>query len=65
MDFASDARMGNKWAWVLVSLTLAAGAFVSVATRWNVQRQLRPLHDLAAQTRAISPRRLDQRLSLA
>jgi two-component system heavy metal sensor histidine kinase CusS len=64
MDFASDARMGNKWAWVLVSLTLAAGAFVSVATRWNVQRQLRPLHELAAQTRAISPRRLDQRLSL-
>ena len=65
MDFASDARMGNKWAWVLVSLTLAAGAFVAVATRWNVQRQLRPLHELAAQTRAISPRRLDQRLSLA
>jgi two-component system heavy metal sensor histidine kinase CusS len=57
-------RMGNKWAWVLVSLTLAAGAFVAVATRWNVQRQLRPLHELAAQTRAISPRRLDQRLSL-
>jgi signal transduction histidine kinase len=38
---------------------------VAVATRWNVQRQLRPLHELAAQTRAISPRRLDQRLSLA
>ncbi|MCU0929308.1 MAG: ATP-binding protein [Burkholderiaceae bacterium] len=30
-----------------------------------MRRQLRPLHDLAAQTRAISPRRLDQRLALA
>ncbi len=34
------------------------------ATRWHVRRQLRPLHDLAAQTRAISPRGLHQRLSL-
>jgi two-component system, OmpR family, heavy metal sensor histidine kinase CusS len=64
MDFASDARMGNKWAVLLVALTLAAGAFVAGATSWHVRRQLRPLHDLAAQTRAISPRRLDQRLSL-
>ena len=64
MDFESDARMGNKWAAVMVALTLAAGAFVAMASRWHVQRQLRPLHSLAAQTRAISPRRLDQRLSL-
>ena len=33
--------------------------------RWLVQRELRPLASLAAQTRAISPRRLDQRLHLA
>ena len=65
MDFAADARMGNKWALVLVAVTLAAGAFVAGATSWHVRRQLRPLHDLAAQTLAISPRRLDQRLALA
>jgi two-component system, OmpR family, heavy metal sensor histidine kinase CusS len=45
--------------------TLAAGAVVSVGSRWHVQRQLRPLHELAAQTRAMSPGKLDQRLTLA
>ncbi len=64
MDFASDARMGNKWAVILVALTLGAGALVAGGTSWHVRRQLRPLHELAAQTLAISPRRLDQRLSL-
>ncbi|MBP6543466.1 MAG: heavy metal sensor histidine kinase, partial [Piscinibacter sp.] len=34
-------------------------------SRWHVRRALRPLNELAAQTRAISARRLDQRLSLA
>ena len=65
MDFSSDARMGDKWAVLLVVITLAAGALVAGGTFWHVRRQLRPLHDLAAQTRAISPRGLHQRLSLA
>ena len=65
MDFASDARMGRNWAIVLVAGTLAAGALVGFGTLWHVRRQLLPLHDLAAQTRAISPRKLDQRLALA
>jgi len=64
MDFASDARMGDRWALALVVVTLAAGALVAGGTFWHVRRQLRPLHDLAAQTRAISPRRLHRRLSL-
>jgi two-component system heavy metal sensor histidine kinase CusS len=46
-------------------VTLGAGAAVAAGAYWHVRRQLRPLHDLAAQTRAISPRRLDQRLALA
>lgn len=65
MDFASDARMGDKWAVILVVVTLAAGALVAGGTSWHVRRQFRPLHDLAAQTRAISPRGLHRRLSLA
>ena len=65
MDFSADARMGDKWAVVLVVVTLCAGALVAGGTSWHVRRQLRPLHHLAAQTRAISPRGLHQRLSLA
>jgi len=64
MDFAAEARMGRNWAVVLVLLTLLAGTVVAIGTYWRVRRQLRPLVDLAAQTRAISPGRLDQRLSL-
>jgi two-component system heavy metal sensor histidine kinase CusS len=65
MDFESDARMGRNWAVVLVLLTFVAGAIVAAGTYWRVRGQLRPLADLAAQTRAISPGRLDQRLALA
>jgi two-component system heavy metal sensor histidine kinase CusS len=65
MDFSSDARMGDKWAVLLVVITLGAGALVAGGSFWHVRRQLKPLHDLAAQTRAISPRALHQRLSLA
>jgi two-component system, OmpR family, heavy metal sensor histidine kinase CusS len=65
VDFSHDAAIGRRWGWLLVLATLAAGAVVSVGANWHVRRQLRPLHDLAAQTRAISPSRLDQRLQLA
>ncbi|MCU0941459.1 MAG: heavy metal sensor histidine kinase, partial [Hydrogenophaga sp.] len=41
------------------------GAFVAWATFWRVRCSLRPLLDLAAQTRSIDVRRLDQRLALA
>jgi two-component system, OmpR family, heavy metal sensor histidine kinase CusS len=64
VDFSRDVEIGRRWAALLVLATLAAGAVVAVGGRWRVQRELRPLNDLAAQTRAISPRRLDQRLVL-
>ena len=64
VDFSRDAAIGQRWALLLVFATLAAGAVVSVGARWHVRRQLRPLNELATQTRAISPRRLDQRLAL-
>ena len=64
IDFAGDAKFGRNWAIVFVVVTLAAGTLVAVGTQWHVRRELRPLRELAAQTRAISPSRLDQRLSL-
>jgi two-component system heavy metal sensor histidine kinase CusS len=65
VDFSRDAAIGRRWGWLLVLATLAAGALVSVGARWHVQRQLMPLHELAAQTRAMSPGKLQQRLQLA
>lgn len=64
VDYASDAKLGRNWALLLLAVTLAAGALVAAGAHWHVRRQLRPLQSLAAQTRAISPRRLDQRLAL-
>lgn len=64
VDYSRDAELGQRWAWILVGVTLAAGALVAAGARWHVTRGLRPLRDLAAQTRAISARDLDRRLSL-
>lgn len=65
VDFSADAKFGRNWLVVFVVITLLAGAMVWAGSRWHVRRALRPLNDLAAQTRAISARRLDQRLALA
>jgi two-component system heavy metal sensor histidine kinase CusS len=65
VDYTDVARLGQRWAGLLVAVTLAAGGLVWAGSGWHVRRQLRPLRDLAAQTRAISPSRLDQRLALA
>ena len=64
MDFAGDVRFGERWQLVFTVATLLAGALVAAGSHWHVRRALAPLRDLAAQTRAISPRRLDQRLAL-
>lgn len=64
MDYARDAARGQRWAWQLVAIILVAGALVAMGARWRVRRELTPLNDLARQTRAISPGRLDQRLQL-
>ena len=65
MDFSRDAAFGRNWVAVFVVITLLAGVLVAAGSRWHVRRALQPLHALAAQTRAISPSRLDQRLHLA
>lgn len=65
IDYTRDVEMGTRWAWTLTLVTLVAGALVAAGASWHVRRELRPLESLAAQTRAISARRLDQRLALA
>ncbi len=64
VDFAHDAAFGRRWAWLLVLATLASGAVVWVGVQWHVRRQLRPLNELAAQTRAMVPGKPRQRLQL-
>lgn len=65
VDYTADAQMGRRWAAILALVTLIAGAVVSLGAGWHVRRALRPLRQLATQTRAISPQQLQQRLSLA
>lgn len=65
MDYTADASMGHRWTAVMVVTTLLAGAVVALGARWHVRRALKPLNALAAQTQAILPQRLDQRLVLA
>jgi two-component system heavy metal sensor histidine kinase CusS len=64
-DYAADAQVGRRWAWILVLVTLLAGGVVALGTGWHVRRSLRPLRELAAQTVDISPQQLQRRLSLA
>jgi two-component system heavy metal sensor histidine kinase CusS len=64
IDVTHDTRMLKGLAVTLLIATLGCAALTGMGIRWLVQRDLRPLADLAAQTRAISPRRLDQRLTL-
>ncbi len=64
VDFAEDAKMGDKWAAVLIAATLASGVLIALGAWWQVRRELRPLHELARQTQSISADRLDQRLAM-
>jgi hypothetical protein len=40
VDYSDDAAMGRRWAWVLVFVTLAAGAIVGFGSYAHVRRQL-------------------------
>lgn len=64
-DVEQNVRLGQRWALILVIATLVSGAIVAAGAWWRARRLLQPLRELAAQTRAISPRRLDHRLALA
>lgn len=63
-DYTLDARAGQRWAWILLLVTLSAGALVAAGAQWHVRRALQPLRQVAAQTRSISAQNLSQRLAL-
>jgi two-component system, OmpR family, heavy metal sensor histidine kinase CusS len=65
IDVTHDTRMLKSLALTLIIAALLCATLTGVGIRWLVRRDLRPLHDLAAQTRAISPQALHQRLQLA
>ena len=64
LDCSQDAKTGQRMAILLVVATLAGGGFVAWATFWRVRCSLRPLLDLADQTRSIDVGRAKQRLTL-
>jgi two-component system heavy metal sensor histidine kinase CusS len=64
LDTSRDVRMLTGTAITLLATTLLGAAVSALVIRWLVRRELAPLQSLAAQTRAISPQRLDQRLVL-
>ncbi len=64
IDVSHDSRMLDRLALTLVGATLLCAVLSGLAIRWRVKCELRPLHALAAQTRAILPQGLHQRLSL-
>jgi len=64
LDCSRDAQTARHMALLLVGAVLAGAALVGWGTFWRVRCSLRPLLDLAAQTKAIDARRMGQRLSL-
>lgn len=64
LDCSQDVKTGQRMAILLLLATLAGGAFVAWATFWRVRCSLRPLLDLAHQTRAIDVGQAQQRLAL-
>jgi two-component system heavy metal sensor histidine kinase CusS len=65
IDTTHDTRMLKGLVVTLLLTTLVGAALTAWFIRWRVLHDLRPLADLAAQTRAISPQRLHQRLQMA
>jgi two-component system heavy metal sensor histidine kinase CusS len=64
LDCSQDVKTAQRMAILLLVATLAGGGFVAWATFWRVRCSLRPLLDLANQTRAIDVGQAKQRLSL-
>lgn len=64
LDRTQDAKTGRRVAMLLIASVIAGAALVGWGTFWRVRCSLRPLIDLAAQTKAIDARRLGQRLTL-
>ena len=65
MDVEDDVWLLRGVLLTLVIATLIGGAAAYGMTLWKVRAGMTPLREIVRQTRLISPRRLDQRLSLS
>ena len=65
IDIADDVRILRGLVVTLIVATLIGGVLAYVITLWRVRAGVAPLREIVRQTRQISPKRLDQRLSLA
>ena len=65
IDIADDVRILRGLVVTLIVATLVGGVLAYVITLWRVRAGVAPLREIVRQTRQISPKRLDQRLSLA
>jgi two-component system heavy metal sensor histidine kinase CusS len=63
-DTRPDRELLNALALSLLLVPVIGGVLVAVITAWRVRTDLRPLTELAEQTRRITVHRLDQRLAL-
>ena len=61
LDCSQDATTAKRMALLLIAAVLAGAALAGWGTFWRVRSSLRPLIDLAAQTKAIDARHLGQR----
>jgi two-component system, OmpR family, heavy metal sensor histidine kinase CusS len=64
IDVEYDEHLTDDLFWALVFVPILGGVLVWLSTAWRVRRELRPLQELAKQTKRISPQHLDARLSL-
>lgn len=64
IDCVHDSQLMRSLAWFLFVVPWVGGGVVGAGTAWRVRRELRPLQQLAQQTRGMSADRLDQRLAL-
>jgi hypothetical protein len=55
VDFSRDAAMGRRWGWLLVLADAGRRCLGPSAHAGMCSASCMPLHDLAAQTRAMSP----------
>lgn len=62
IDVSRDKHMMKGLAITLLLTSILGAAATGLTMRWLIRREMRPLQTLAAQTRAMSPQRLNQRL---
>ena len=64
LDTTYDRRMLGRLAMILTGALLLGSVSIWFSSRWRARRTMQPLLELTNQIRAVTPDRMDQRLSL-